>query len=110
MTSTLSFQYVVNPASGDPNQAWWLSWNVAEARVWDIQLSFAAIDSDAVPGVFTDSDFANGFTDSNGFILSSRWFLGSALQLRLTQYINHVGRSTGDLQYLRTHLDLSASF
>lgn len=110
MTSTVSVQHVLNTSTSDPNRAWWISWNVAEPRVWDLQLSFAVIESDSVPGICTDSDFANGFTDSAGFIISSRWFLGRGLQLRLTQYLDKIERSTRDIQYLRTHLDLSASF
>ncbi|CAN5715623.1 hypothetical protein BH10BDE1_BH10BDE1_03720 [soil metagenome] len=110
MISTVALQHVLNTSTGDPNRAWWLSLNVAEPRVWDIQVSFELVESDAVPGVFTDSDFANGFVDAAGFIISSRWFFGRGLQLRLTQYLNKVERSTNDIQYLRTHLDLSASF
>jgi hypothetical protein len=110
MISTVSIQHILNTSTTDPNRAWWASWNVAEPHVWDIQLSFAVVETDAVPGVFTDSDFANGSVDSAGFIISSRWFIGRRLQLRLTQYLNHVERTTRNLQYLRTHLDLSASF
>ncbi len=110
MTSTVAVQHVVNTSTSDPNRAWWLAWSVLEPAVWDIQLSYGLIESDAVPGVFTDSDFGNGSTDSVGFQLSSRWFLGNRLQLRLTQFYNRIERSSRNLQYLRTHLDLSASF
>ncbi len=110
MASLVAIQHVVNTSTRDLNQAWWVAWSVVEPTVWDMQLGYGLIESDAVPGVFTDSDFANGSTDSDGFLLSSRWFLGNRLQLRLSQFYNRIERSSRNLQYLRTHLDLSASF
>lgn len=110
MTSTVFLQHVVNSMTQDPNRAWFVGWNLTENGVWDMTVAFATLEKDAVPGVFTDSDFANGTTDSRGFMVSSRWMLSKTTNLRLTQFLNRIERTTRDLEYLRTHLDLSASF
>lgn len=110
MTSTVFLQHVVNTMTQDPNRAWWFGWNVSESAIWDLTLAYALLERDAVPGVFTDSDFANGSTDSRGFFISSRWFLSKSVQLRLTQFINRIEVTTRNLEYMRTHLDISAAF
>lgn len=110
MTSRIFAQHVVNTMTTDPNRAWWAGWGLTENKTWEAFIAYAIVESDAVPGLFTSCFFAAGQTNSNGLILSSRWFLSDRLQLTLTQYFNRLEPSGRNLQYAQTHLDLSTSF
>lgn len=100
---------VVNEDTRDPNRAWWVGVGLKD-KAWSSQLAYAELETDAVPAVFTFSDFAAGQTDARGFIFSFQYDLAKNVALKLTQFANRQKFSVLNTQYLRTHLDLSVAF
>ncbi len=107
----LFLEHIVNDQTHDPNKAFWSGFSVGNSQL-NGQISYGSIQSDAVPGVFTDSDFAAGNTDSKGFVTTGTWKFKSGMSLALSQFVNRRRAPSGlnDTQYNRTHLDLSANF
>lgn len=100
---------LVNFETTDANRAWWLGVGYKQ-RAWSTQLAYAELESDVVPAVFTNSDFAAGQTDARGLVFSLQYTLAKNVSLKWTQFANRQRFSTDDVQHLRSHLDLSASF
>jgi hypothetical protein len=106
---SLFYERVINPETSDPNEAVWTG--VAFVRKpFELSLAYAKIKSDAVPAVFTNSDFAAGQTDCEGTVASLRWSFTKNMSLRATQFLSRMKESTDRLSYNRTHFDLLASF
>jgi hypothetical protein len=102
-------EYVINGEAVDPNKAWWTGVSLAQER-WKAQVAYGELQSDVVPGVMTDSDFAGGTTDAKGYVVTAAWKLKKNLTLGLSQYLNRKKLGLEDTQYSRTHLDLAADF
>lgn len=106
---TFFLEHVFNDETRAPHRAWWTG-IAASRKSWDARLAFGEIESDAVPAMFTFSDFANGTTDARGVMLTARWKFAKNLNLAVTQFANRLRYTTDHAQYNRTHLDLNASF
>lgn len=102
-------EYIDNSETRSPNRATWIGFSVAKNQ-WLAQLAYADIQSDAVPGIFTDSDFAGGSTDSNGYVCTLQWKLMAKVSLSATQFWNYKQTTDGSTRYDRTHLDIVAQF
>lgn len=102
-------EQIENREAADQNKAWWLGGSLT-AKSWDSQVAYAQVNKDSVPGVFTNSDFAGGTTDSYGWVVAGRYKPSKGVSIRLTEFINHTQGSRLNKEYLRTHLDLQASF
>ena len=104
-------EHIVNDQTRDPNKAFWVGFS-ASSSLLSGQISYGSVQSDSVPGIFTDSDFAAGNTNSKGVVLTSSWKFKSGMSLAISQYINRRRATSGlnDTHYNRTHLDLNASF
>jgi hypothetical protein len=102
-------EYLINGETLDDNKAWWVGASLGRGS-WSAQLAFVELGSDAVPGIFTDSDFAGGTTASKGYVLSGQWKIKKHFSLGLSQYMNRKQGILEDTQYARTHLDLIADF
>jgi hypothetical protein len=102
-------EYLHNGETRDPNYAWWTGIYYGEER-WKATLAYAEVASDVVPGIFTDSDFAGGTTDTKGFVFAATVRIRKSLSFALTQYLNRKNRAFEATQYSRTHLDLTAEF
>lgn len=100
---------VVNEDTRDPNKGWWLGAGFSR-KPWTAQIAYAELESDVVPAVFTFSDFAAGQTDSRGLMWSLQYQINKNFNFKYTQFANRQFVSERNLQYVRTHLDLSASF
>ncbi len=100
---------IVNGETTDPNQASWTGFSVVKDK-WKMQLAYAYIASDAVPGIFTDSDFAGNTTNSSGYVFTASLKLKKFFTLGLTQYLNKKKFGLDDAQYSRTHLDIAFEF
>lgn len=100
---------IVNEDTRDPNKATWLGFGYVR-KPWSAQLAFAEIESDAVPAVFTFSDFAAGQTEARGLVGSIQYQLGQNISLKYTHFANRQSFSEQNRQYVRSHLDLAASF
>ena len=100
---------IVNEDTRDPNKAWWIGAGYTR-KPWTAQITYGEIESDAVPAVFTFSDFAAGQTEARGFMWSLQYQINKNFNFKYTQFANRQLFSERNLQYVRTHLDLSASF
>lgn len=103
------FEHTVNDDTRDANKAWWvgLQW---KRNPWSLHLAYAAVQSDAVLALFTNSDFAGGQTDCRGWVGQMQYDFNKNMALKWTQFANRQKVSSQDLQYNRTHLDLTAKF
>ena len=101
----------MNDQTRDPNKAFWSGILVGGSRL-SAQLAFGSVQSDSVPAVFTDSDFAAGNTQSQGFVFTGTWKFKTGMNFAISQFMNRRRAPSGlsDTQYNRTHLDLNASF
>ncbi len=68
------------------------------------------IENDAVFAMFTDSDFADGQTNSEGTILSIQYKLNKNANLGYAEYKNKQSIDTLPTDYRRRHIDLTFSF
>lgn len=102
-------EYIVNSETLDPNRASWIGTSIGLDK-WIFQIAYATLDTDPVPGIFTDSDFAGGTTDSRGYVLNLKWKIYKGLDMIVTQFHNFKRTELGDMRYDRVHLDLNATF
>ncbi len=105
----LFLEKIMNGETIDPNQALWTGL-AASQGLWSVQVGYAEVQSDAVPGVFTDSDFADGTTNMKGYLISMSYKLRKNLNLSLAQYLNRKINGIENTQYSRTHLDMLVDF
>jgi len=79
----------------------------------DAQFSYAWHDTgaDAVMGIFSDSDFGDGDTDSKGHIIKAKYALRQKIVLAVTVIISEVGEFRDDgHDYNRLQLDMEYLF
>lgn len=75
-----------------------------------ISLLNQKIESDAVMAMYTDSDFSDGQTNSEGTILSFSYKLNENASLSYSEYVNKQSVDILPTDYRRSHMDLSISF
>lgn len=68
------------------------------------------IESDAVMAMYTDSDFSDGQTNSEGTILSLSYKFNKNASLSYSEYVNKQSVDILSTDYRRSHMDLSISF
>jgi hypothetical protein len=84
---------------------------VKDARSWDFGLVYLDIEADAVIGLFNDSDFAAGNTNSKGFLWKAGYGLGKKMALGLTYIDSEFGQSNvTQIDYDRLQLDFKIKF
>lgn len=79
----------------------------------NLQLSYAwhATDADALIGIFSDSDFAGGDTNSSGHFIKARYALMDNIELGATLILSDTLESTtSPVEYKRLQLDIEVSF
>ena len=106
---SLFSERVINNEVSDGNSAWWLGAGFTR-NSWDGQAAYCEVKPDAVPALFTFSDFANGTADARGVVLSARWKFAKGMSFKVTEFLNRIQASTNNKQYNRTHLDLNLTF
>jgi hypothetical protein len=74
-----------------------------------VKYNWRKIESDAVVGAFTDSDFQGGGTDGKGHEFGASMKIGKSQKLGLAHFINKTSLTNG-LNYNRTMLDYSIKF
>ncbi|PHS17056.1 MAG: hypothetical protein COA86_10360 [Kangiella sp.] len=78
---------------------------------WKVGLSFIDNEADSVIGLFNDSDFAGGNTDSKGFLLKYGYGIKKNLSFGLAYISSEFGQSqTEQTEYNRLQLDLKMKF
>lgn len=108
-TTGLFAERIINSETRDPNAAWWFGASLSRGA-WDGQFAYCEVQKDAVPALFTYSDFGNGTTDTRGIVASVRWKFTKGMSFKVTEFVNRIQASTLNKEYNRTHLDISASF
>lgn len=76
---------------------------------WKLSVFYKYVETDAVIGLFADSDFGGGTTDVKGFALSGGYALQKNVELASTLHINERGVEDGT-SYTRLFVDLKFKF
>jgi hypothetical protein len=99
----------------------------SNAKTWEVGLMYESLDKDALFAQFIDSDFADGTTNSDGWVLKGGWAPAKNVTLNGTYFLNTrtacgVGTSPSvnslcgsgipnyDLDYKRLQLDVNYKF
>jgi hypothetical protein len=112
----LSFygNYYRNTAADDLDSAYTVGFKIGKVKnsgSWDFGLAYLDVEADAVVGLFNDSDFAGGNTDSKGFLLKTGYGLNKNMALGLTYIDSEFGQSlTTQTDYDRLQLDFKIKF
>ena len=84
---------------------------VKAAGSWKVGLSFIDNEADSVIGLFNDSDFAGGNTDSKGFLFKYGYGIKKNLSFGLAYISSEFGQSQSEqTEYNRLQLDLKMKF
>jgi hypothetical protein len=82
-----------------------------EKGTMEFSWAYMDLEADAVIGIFTDSDFADGNVDSDGHIFRGKYALSRNVALGGTLFINTLGEFEGNKRdYQRFQLDLEYKF
>ena len=83
----------------------------SDARTWEAGLFYQALDKDALFGQWIDSDFGNGNTDSEGWVLKAGYAPVKNFTVNATYFLNTLNKDVGvELDYDRLQLDLNYKF
>jgi hypothetical protein len=83
----------------------------SNARTWEAGLFYQSIDKDALFGQWLDSDFGNGATDAEGWVLKAGYAPVRNFTVNATYFVNTLNKDVGDeLDYDRLQLDLNYKF
>ncbi len=111
---SLYSNYYQNTAANDADTAYTIGFKlgkVKNAGSWDLGLAYLDVEADAVVGLFNDSDFAGGNTDSTGFLLKAGYGLNKNMKLGLTYIDSEIGQSQAtQTDYDRLQLDFKIKF
>ena len=79
---------------------------------WQFSYTYQDLEADAVLGIFTDSDFGGGGTDTSGHLFKAAYAIAKNTQLKATYFMNEYGEHTRgrDYDYDRVQLDLSIKY
>ena len=83
---------------------------------FEFGLGYYSIEADAVFGQVVESDYANGFTDSDGFVLRAGWALKRNVALNATYFLNDrnmdIANAAGetDVDFDRFQFDVNVKF
>ena len=83
----------------------------SNAKTWEAGLFYQAIDKDALFGQWVDSDFGDGRTDSEGWVLKGAYAPVKNFTIAGTYFMNTLNKDVGvELDYDRLQLDLNYKF
>jgi len=107
--------YAQNLASGvDYDTAYGLGVTLGKAsgaRTWEAGAFYQSLDKDALFAQIVDSDFGDGRTDTEGWVLKAGYAPVKNIVLNATYFINTVNKDVGtELDYNRLQLDLNYKF
>jgi hypothetical protein len=104
--------YVNNTSADSLNTGWLAGLGVKGGKdkgAWKIAGFYKYVETDAVVGLFADSDFGNGTTDVKGFAISGGYALQKNVELGSTIFINERGVEDGT-GFTRLFVDLAMKF
>ncbi len=83
----------------------------SNAKTWEAGLFYQALDKDALFGQWIDSDFGDGSTDSEGWVLKGGYAPVRNFTINATYFLNTLNKDVGvELDYDRLQLDLNYKF
>jgi hypothetical protein len=83
----------------------------SNAKTWEAGLSYQSIDKDALFAQFIDSDFGDGTTDSEGWVIKGGYAWVKNVTFNGTYFINTRQKDVGtELDYNRLQLDVNYKF
>lgn len=104
--------YVNNTAADNLNTGWIAGLSVKSGKgrgAWKLGGFYKQAESDAVIGLFADSDFGGGITGVRGFAISGAYAIADKVGLASTLFINQQGIENGT-DYTRLFIDLNLKF
>ncbi len=111
LPAVLFVDYVTNADADAFDTGWAAGAQIGAARArgtWEFSYAFQDLERDAVFGLWTDSNFGGGGTDTSGHVLRSAYALSDKTSMGLAYFINEIGDNAGDEQdYDRLQLDLN---
>jgi hypothetical protein len=83
----------------------------SNTRSWEVAAMFESLDKDALFGQFVDSDFGNGNTDSEGWVVRGAYAPVRNIVVNVQYFMNTLNKDVGtELDYDRLQLDLNWRF
>ena len=83
----------------------------ADPDSWEFGVLYQDVERDAQMGVFLDADFADGLTQSRGFVMQGTWTPVKNMTMKATYFINDQNFDTPtEVDYKRLQLDLNYKF
>lgn len=110
----LFVDFVQNQDAKDLDTAWAAGLKLGKASspgTWELGYTYQDVEADALLGLVTDSDFAGGGTDANGYIVRGAWAVNKQWKIGFTYFDNQRNRDVGDEEdYRRLMLDTAFKF
>ncbi len=109
---SLFFDYVLNTDAEANDTGYLVGFKVNKVKKpgsWDFRYTYREIESDAVFGVFTDSDFIGGGTDGTGHELNFGYKIGKGWKLLASYFMSEVGLDNGQ-DFDRVQVDFKFKF
>lgn len=105
--------YVTNNEANQFENGYRVGFNYGKVKAagsWDFGLSYNEVEANALFGQFSESDFAGGGTDGEGWIVKGGYGLGSNASFGATYFINERAIDSTKTDYDRLQLDLKYKF
>ena len=78
---------------------------------WEASYTYQDLERDAVFGLWTDSDFGGGGTDTSGHVFRGAYALSDKTNVAFAYFMNQIGENAGnELDYDRLQLDLNFKY
>lgn len=111
---TVMFDYVTNSAADSLNTGWLVGLRIGKAKKagsWEFRYNYREVEKDAVVGMFSDSDFGGGGTNSKGHEIGGAYQLLKNTAFKLTYFTNEIGIDQDETEdYSRLQADLQLKF
>ena len=110
----LFIDYIQNQDASDYDTAWALGLKLGKAshpRTWEFGYTYQDVEADSVLGLWSDSDFGGGDTDTKGHIFKGAWEPNKNWKVGFTYFVNETGLDLGGGDdYNRLQLDWAYKF
>ena len=111
---TVMFDYVTNGAADSLNSGWLAGLRLGKAKKpgsWQVRYLYRNLETDAVLGMFSDSDFRGGGTDAKGHEFGGAVQLADNTTFIASYFINEIGlEADATTEFNRLQIDLQLKF